>query len=111
MAVSGPSDARANNLLDVEWRGVTPSSPATFYFALSITLPSDRNGTGITEPTAADYARIGVTKNTTNFTAASGRQLSNTAEILFSAATLDDWGALIYVPIYTTLTGATCVGG
>lgn len=49
--------------------GATTWAPATWYLAISTTLPND-DGTNFTEPVGGSYARVAVVNNTTNFPAA-----------------------------------------
>lgn len=82
------SDARANNQLDVEHAGAASTSPATSYYGLLTTAPTDNTGTGAVEvPFTNAYARVAVTKNATNFPAAAARAIANGVALTWPAAT------------------------
>ena len=78
-------------LLDEVFGGVNYTPPATLYIGLSSTAPAE-GGTGITEPTAASYARVAVTNNLTNWpaTGTDGTKSNGTAITFPQAA--EDWG-------------------
>lgn len=105
------SDTYANYLLDLAFSRATNSFPATFYYGLSTTLPTNTGG-NVTEPSGGGYARVAVTNNATNFPVASGRSKSNGTAITFPAATAD-WasGASIgYFVIYDATSAGNFVG-
>lgn len=105
------ADTYANNLLDLAFGKGTNNFPATLYYGLSSTLPTN-TGTNVTEPSGGSYARAAVTNNATNFPAASGRSKSNGTAVTFPAATAD-WlsGASIpYFVIYDAASAGNFVG-
>jgi hypothetical protein len=86
------STADANNLLDVILSAAASSFPATWYFALLNTAPTDDTGAGAVEVVGGAYARVSMTANLTNFGAASARSKSNLLVIQWPTATVD-WAA------------------
>lgn len=87
----GLTDTQANADLDARYGS---GSPATIYFGLSTTLPTN-SGSNITEPSGGSYARVAVTNNSTNFPAASARSKSNGTAITFPSPT-GSWGTVGY---------------
>lgn len=103
------SDAQANNSLDVRFGGAASTAPATYYFALLTTAPSDNVGTGAIEVSGGAYARVAVTTNATNFPAAASRAISNGVAITWPEATAP-WGTVVGVALYDAPTGGTFLG-
>jgi hypothetical protein len=95
------SDYLENKLADQLFRGVAYTFPATFYIGLYTSAPTDAGGG--TEVSGGSYARVAVTVNTTNWSAASGGSLSNAAAITFAAATAA-WGTVTHIGIFDALT-------
>lgn len=65
-ATPGYTDIAENAIHNAMYRGSAFPSLPTHYWALFTTLPSEA-GTGGVEPTAATYARVAVTADTTNY--------------------------------------------
>lgn len=94
-------------VLNAFFRGASPGFPATLYFALFTTAPTDAGG-GV-EVTGGSYARVAVTPNGTNFAAASGGSPSansNLTAITFPAPTAN-WGTVVAVGIFSASSGGT----
>lgn len=89
------SDDYRDSILDYVFSKATFTIPATIYVGLSTADPTG-DGSGITEPTDAAYARVALTNNATNFPAASGAEKSNGTNILFDAAT-EEWDPITHV--------------
>lgn len=64
---SGIGNTYAKNNLDQD---LGSGSPATWFIALLTALPTDGDGTSLTEASWSGYARVSVTNNNTNFPAA-----------------------------------------
>lgn len=104
------SDARANNLLDVEHAGAASTSPATSYYALLTTAPTTNTGTGAVEvPFTLAYARVAVVKNATNFPAAAARAIANGVALTWPTAT-GAWGLVVGVARYDAATAGVFCG-
>jgi hypothetical protein len=86
------SNALENSVLNHVLGGPDYARPATVFLALYTTAPSDSGG-GV-EVSAADYARLSITNNATNFPAASGGAKSNGVDLVFAEAT-NAWGLVI----------------
>lgn len=106
------SDAHANQMLDLFFSKASNTTvPATLYFGLSSTTPTN-TGTNVTEPSTGSYARVAVTNNSTNFPAASGRQKANGTAVTFPTAT-GDWVSgsnLTHFVIYDAASSGNFVG-
>lgn len=107
------SDTLAAGVLNALFNGGSLGAPATYYVALSSTEPND-DGTNVTEPsgsTAVGYARLAVTKNTTNFPTTTGRSITNGVDLTFATPAVgDDWGVLGWYALYSASTGGTFEG-
>lgn len=86
----GIGAAVAEGWLDQEFGGVDYPAPATHYVTLFLTMP-DASGAGAVECSAGNYARLPVTNNGTNWTAAAGRTKTNAAKFEWAAAATADW--------------------
>jgi len=102
------ADTYANNMLDMVFSKAANTMPATLYYGLSSTLPTN-TGTNVTEPSGGSYARVAVTNNATNFPAASGRAKSNGTVIVFPTAT-GNWGDMTHFVVYDASTAGNFVG-
>lgn len=108
------SDYMENALIDHIFRGqALPSLPASLYFALFTSNPTDANG-GV-EVAGGDYARQAVTRSLVNFagtqsagstTASSGTggTTSNNVAITYPAPTAN-WGVITHVAVFDALSG------
>lgn len=96
----GLGTATANALLDLLFGGVAFTPDATVYIALD-TVMFDAANAGGTECSAGNYARLAVTNNSGNFSAASGGSKTNAAALTWPAAATADWATA----------GAPVVGG
>lgn len=107
MPLTNYADSALNKLL---FGNTAYSIPATHYFALSTTTPTQA-GTNFTEPSGNAYARVGMTNNTTNFVPTTaqpgtGQSQSNGVAVTFAAATggAASWGTVTNVGVYDALT-------
>jgi hypothetical protein len=84
--------------------GATPyPAPATLYFGLFKTTPTDSGGTEVTIGTGG-YARASTDNTVANFPNASAGAKKNGVAIVFPEATTA-WGAVIGVGIFDAATG------
>lgn len=106
------SDFLENKLIDQIFRGQAYAFPATLFFGLLTSAPSDAGG-GV-EVSGGSYARVAVTASLANFagtqaaastTASSGTggTTSNNGSIAFPAPT-GSWGVVTHVGIYDATT-------
>ncbi len=77
----------------------SPALPTSFYIGLSSTQPT-ANGSGVTEPSGAGYARVKLT----NLGSPNNGKIINTANVSFNESTAG-WGNMKYFVIYDSLTG------
>jgi hypothetical protein len=96
------ADYLEDELLDHVFGGSDYTRPATVYIALYTVAPGDAGGG--TECAAADYARLSITNNATNFPASSGGAKANGTEFAWSAAT-NDWGTIVAFGIFDAVSG------
>ena len=95
------SDFLENEILDHVLGNAAYTAPATVYIALYTVAPTDTGGG--TEVAAADYARLAITNNATNFPAASGGAKSNGTAFTYPEAT-NNWGTLVAFGIFDAVT-------
>jgi hypothetical protein len=84
MAASA-SDYLENKIADLFFGGTSYTPPATYYLALFSAAPNEA-GAGGTEITGGGYARLAITNNKTNFSAASGGVVTNALDLEFAAS-------------------------
>ena len=106
-------------LVPLLFGNVSYTIPATWYVALSTSTPSQVKGTStpywnFTEPATGGYARVGITNNSTNWTAISseptnGYTIQNATAISFAPST-GSWGTVTYFGVWDTLTGGNLCG-
>lgn len=93
-------------LLEYLYRNVALSPPASLYFGLFKADPTD-TGDLSQEVSGGSYARVAITRNTTNFaansTAGSAKRTSNAVAITFPAPTAD-WGTVTHWAILDSAT-------
>lgn len=103
--MAGFTDYAENKIIDAVLRGQALGAPATLYFALYTSDPTDTGGAG-TEVTGGSYARVAVTANLTNFagtqsagstvaSSGTGGVTSNNGAITFPAPTAN-WGVVTH---------------
>lgn len=90
-AVGFISDAWADDWLAIVMQNDTTKALTDIEVGLSLTLPTDRNGAGLTLPDDVDYARVSVALDATHWESAGvgSRQLSNALAITFVAGSVD----------------------
>lgn len=101
------SDYLENKMLDHLFGGVSYPPLPTLYIALFTTAPSDLGG-GI-EVSAADYQRLAVDNNLTNWPAAVSGAKSNGTQFLFPVAT-NPWGTVVAFAIFDSISGGNMLG-
>lgn len=83
------SDFAENEVLDHLFGGSAYSPGATWYAAAYTADPSDAGGgTEVSTGVWTNYARVAITRNSTNFPAASGGAMANGTIIDFGTATI-----------------------
>ena len=87
-----------NKLLDHIFGVTAYSAEATVQVALSTTDPTE-DGSGISEPSGNNYARVTVTNSGTNWETASGGATSNKTAITFNTAS-GSWGTITHFAIF-----------
>lgn len=85
--------------------------PSTIYVGLSKTAPNV-DGTGITEITGGNYARVAITNNGTSWTVPTNIQVKNVNTLTFNTSTANwndyvDSGGILYAIFFEDSTGIT----
>jgi hypothetical protein len=83
-----------DNLNNLVHGATSWTTPATTYFTLMLGMSSS-SGTGGTEVSAADYGRVSVTNNSSNWPASTGQLKENAAVINFTSGALNNWGNVV----------------
>lgn len=99
--MSAFSDYLENKVLDLLMGRVNYTPPATVYFALFTTSPSDAGGGQ--EVTGGAYARVGVSNTATEWPAATAGTKKNANTIIFPEATTG-WGSIVAIGIFDAAT-------
>ncbi|MBW0088228.1 hypothetical protein I4I73_03230 [Pseudonocardia sp. KRD-184] len=100
----GLSDARKRTKLDQDFGSGTPTN---WYWGLSRTEPNE-DGSGVSEPVGAGYARVLKTNNATNFPAAvtaGGRTVKRNGTDVTWPNPTGDWGACGWYVLFQASTG------
>lgn len=105
--MSSFSDYLELELLDHVFGAAAYTAPATLYFALYTSAPSDTGGG--TEVSGSNYSRVGVTNNATNFPAASSGSKSNGTVITFPTPS-GSWGTVTHMCILDASTAGNLLG-
>ncbi len=81
----------------------TFSPPTTYYLALSKTAVA-ANGTGMSEPSGGNYARIAIANSKTTWSTSSDGTISNLDRIEFNESTTS-WGTCTHAVLMDAATG------
>jgi len=100
--MAGKSDYLENKVLDHILGNTAYSAPATVYFGLYTSNPTDAGGG--TEVSGVSYARVSKTNNTTNFPNAVSGVKSNGTSVDFPTAG-SAWGSVQSVGVFDAPTG------
>lgn len=84
------------------FNGATLTSPATYYLACSTSTPS-ADGTGFTEPVGANYSRLAVPADGTNWSTSTTNTLVNNLILTFPQSSAS-WGTIIYIGFFDAST-------
>lgn len=98
-----------NKIQDYLFTGVSFTPPTTYYLALSKTEPQ-ADGTGVTEPSGGNYARIAIAKNGNNFTTSVDGTVKNKVRLITNESTTA-WGNCTHYAVYDTPTGGNLLWG
>lgn len=107
-----------NKVTDAIWRGQALGVPATWYFALFTSDPTETGAAG-TEVTGGSYARAPLAASLTNFagtqgagttvaSSGTGSTTSNNVAINFPTPTANWPGPITHVGVFDAITGGNC---
>lgn len=111
MAAGHISDAFADIIVDAVLTRDITNLPSSYFFGLTLELPTDSNGTGLVPPTPAEYSRVEVVAQNASW-ASSGvgsRMMVSNVDIVFPVA-VSDWGNIKGYTIYDSLTDGLFLG-
>lgn len=110
MTLHSLSDADARAYLNTMFGAASLAPPATWYFALVTTEPTDDTGAGLVEVAGGSYARVAVTNDTTSFpTVTTGRLKVSAVDIQWPTATAA-WGTVVGIALFDAAAGGTYRG-
>jgi hypothetical protein len=101
------SDYLEAKILNWLKNGTAFTPPATTYWALFTVAPTDAGG-GTEVPSANNYSRVPVTKDTTNWPTATGTNpttVSNGTNIVWPTASGGNWGTVVAVAAFDASSG------
>lgn len=93
----------SNRILDYNFGQTSYTVPSTLYMGLSTTTVGN-DGSGATEPSGNNYARVAITNNKSNFAVAANGLLTNAAQFTFNESSAS-WGTITYIAFWDALTG------
>jgi hypothetical protein len=103
---SGGTTTTDNALLEFLFRDGSYTPAATYYVALFTAAPGYAGGG--TEVSGGSYARVAIDNDAAEWTAASGRQISNVNAIEFPQATAS-WGTVTHFALMSASSGGTMI--
>lgn len=109
--MSAYSDYLIAQINDFIHRDVAMSLPADLYYGLSTTEPAD-DGTNVTEPTDANYARQAVPRAAGSFDATAARDTVSAVDVSWPASTGggSGYGDVGWIPVFDALTAGNFLG-
>jgi hypothetical protein len=111
MAGAYVSDAFADIIVNAVLTRDVSAIPTSYFFGLTLEVPTDQNGSGLVVPTPAEYARIEVTAESTSWNSAGvgSRVMVTEVDIVWEEA-VTDWGNIKGYTIYDSLTDGVYLG-
>lgn len=97
------SNSQANKILDRYFGNVSDTVATNLYIGLSTTA-INADGTGATEPSGGNYARVLIANNKVSWGNASSAVLSNLTEVSFPESTTS-WGTITYIFLADAING------
>lgn len=106
--MSAFSNYTENNVMNALFGGAALTIASNLYVALFTAGPSDAGGG--TEVSGTDYARVGLTNNTTNFPTISGTDGTKTNGTIITFPTAGgSWGTVTHVGIFDAASGGNLI--
>jgi len=111
MAGGRVSDAFADMIVKALVTRDVSVLPSSYFFGLTLELPSDDNGTGLVAPTPDEYLRVEVLADDTSWVSSGvgSRMMVNDVSISFPLA-LIDWGNVVGYTMYDSLVDGVFLG-
>lgn len=111
MAGGRVSDAFADIIVDAIFTRNISVIPTSYFFGLTLELPSDQNGTGLVIPTPAEYSRVEVVAANTSWVSAGvgSRTMFSAVDVVYPTS-LTDWGNIRGYTIYDSLIDGVFLG-
>lgn len=97
------SNSQANKILDRYFGNVSDTVTTNLYIGLSTTA-INADGTGATEPSGGNYARVLIANNKVSWGNASNAVLSNLIEVSFPESTTS-WGTITHIFLANAISG------
>ena len=111
MANGCVSDTFADMIVNAILERNVSAIPTSYFFGLTLDLPTDKNGTGLIAPTPVEYSRVEVVAQNTSWISAGvgSRTMLSNVDILYEQA-ITDWGNVKGYTIYNALTNGIFLG-
>lgn len=111
MTVRNLSDAFSDLLLKAWLTRDVTVLPTNYFVGLTLSYPTDQNGTGLEAPAAPEFARIQVPANSASWESlgAGSRLMTLVPELLYSQA-VTDWGTVLGYTLYDSLVDGMFLG-
>ena len=111
MAGGYVSDAFADIIVNAILTRDVSSIPTSYFFGLTLAVPTNQNGSGLVAPTPAEYARVEVPAQGASWNSAGvgSRMMVSEVPIAYPTA-VTAWGEVKGYTIYSALTGGVFLG-
>jgi hypothetical protein len=105
------SDAFADIIVEAVLTRDVSNIPTSYFFGLTLELPTDQNGTGLEAPTPDEYARVEVVAEDASWVSSGvgSRMMVTDIDILYATA-VTDWGNIKGYTIYDSLVDGVYLG-
>jgi len=111
MAGGYVSDAFADIIVEAILTCDVTKVPKSYFFGLTLELPSDQNGTGLVDPTPTEYERVEVLAESISWKSVGvgSRTMVTGLDIVFPQA-VTDWGNIKGYTLHDSLTEGMFLG-
>lgn len=111
MATGRISDAFADIIVNAILTRDITDLPTSYFFGLTLELPTDQNGSGLVEPIPTEYARVEVVAENASWISSGvgSRSMVSDIDVIYETA-ITDWGNQKGYTIYDSLTDGVFLG-
>lgn len=111
MAGGHVSDAFADIIVNAILTRNLSAVPSSYFFGLTLALPTDQNGSGLVAPTPSEYGRVEVVASNTSWVSSGvgSRMMVSNVDVVYNVV-VTDWGNVQGYTIYDSLTNGVFLG-